>query len=231
MSGTLIPQLFLVAFDANGLRVANAKARFFLAGLATPVVVYTNKALTVAAAVPLSADASGNFPQLWLTPGTPIKVDVRDALESASLPNYPCDNIDPVPTASGNVEATWTAGEAISAGNAAYISDGSGGKTPGLAYKADSTNAYSSTLPEVGIALADVAINVAGTFRKGGQITVAGLAAGSPYYVGAAGAITVTPPSLARRLGQAISATVLDLSCDPPAGAGGYDFAQLQIFG
>jgi hypothetical protein len=46
------------------------------------------------------------------------------------------------------------AGEALTLNQCVYLSDGSGSKTSGRWYRCDAANTYSSTLPEVGIALA-----------------------------------------------------------------------------
>lgn len=142
------------------------------------------------------------------------------------------DNIAAVPQTAGNVDVPWTAGVAFNAGDLAYLSDGSGALTAGLAYKADSGNAYSCTTPEIAMAISAVAQGAVGSFRKAGQMTgLNGMTAGAAQYVGAAGAVTSAAPSLARRVGQAVSVTVLDLSADPPASSSGFDYVQLQSFG
>lgn len=233
VQGTLLSIQNDRALDANGQPVANAKKYVYQAGTNNLQTIYTTQGMTIQSANPLSADGNGVFAEIWIPPGITVDIDITTSAGTGnSLPGYPRQNVPSVPTSSANADATWTAGEAIAINAACYLSDGSGGKTAGLAYNADSANDYSSTLPEVAIAIAAIALGSQGTVRKVGQLAgQAGLAAGSAYYVGTAGAITTVAPSLARRIGQAVSAAVLDISADPPTGGGGYDYVQLQVFG
>jgi hypothetical protein len=132
------------------------------------------------------------------------------------------DNIAPVPIVHADVDITGTAGETLTAGQVVYLSDGSGAKTVGRWYKADSANLYSSTTPEVGIVPATIASAASGTIRLSGSVTgLSALTVGAKYYVGTAGAVTSTAPANQRFVGQADSATSLVLSANPPiAGLG-----------
>lgn len=233
VQGTLLSIQNDRAIDANGQPVANAKKYVYQAGTNNLQTIYTTQALAVASANPLSADGNGVFAEIWMPPGISVDIDMTTSAGTGnSLPGYPRQNVPAIPTSSANADSTWTAGEAIAANAVCYLSDGSGGKTQGLAYNGDSANDYSSTLPEMGIAISAIALGSQGTVRKMGQLGgQAGLTAGAAYYVGAAGAITTIPPSLVRRIGQAVSAAVLDISASPPSGGEQWDYVKLQSFG
>lgn len=135
--------------------------------------------------------------------------DATDALILTLNPNVP--NLT-------NVDVTGVAGEALSLGNAVYLSDGSGAKTAGRWYKADSTNTYSSTLPVVGWALAVIGSGSSGVFRLVGRVEQAlgAFVAGSTYYLTTAGGLTTVAPANRRVFAVADSTTSLILVGDPP---------------
>jgi hypothetical protein len=189
--------------------VSGAKAYFYLAGTTTAVAVYTDVGLTIPQTQPVVADANGVFSEIFLTPGTAYKVDLQSS-SGVSLPGYPADNQLAIPAAAATVDTSETAGEALTAGQVAYLSDGSGGKTAGQLYKADSANPYSSTTNTIGMVPNSIALGSTGSFRTAGQITgLSGLTVGVKYYVGTAGALTTTAPSNAHVVGQADSTTSL----------------------
>lgn len=154
--GTLWPWPIQIAWNPNGTLSPGAKANFYLAGTTTPVAVFSDVLLNTAISQPVTADGNGRFPEIYLTPGTSVKVAITDSSGTA-LPGYPADNILPVPPSSANQDVTGTAGVTLTAGLSAYLSDGSGGKTAGLWYLADSANAYSSTGVVTGILPATIA--------------------------------------------------------------------------
>ncbi len=159
---------------------------------------------------PIQLNASG-YATIYLQPGKTYKYIVTDA---NGVLQYTQDGIEAVPSSNLGQDVTWTAGDTFTIGQAAYLSDGSGGKTAGLAYLADSANAYSSTTPIIAIATAAIASGATGTFRQGGIVAgLSGLTAGATYYVGTAGALTTTAPSLARLVGVAdnTAVNVIDL--------------------
>lgn len=227
--GTLVPTPFLIAVDANGTRVSGAKAFWYLAGTSTAVAVYQDVGLTTAYSQGHAADSAGRFAEIYLSPGAAYKLDLQTPA-GASLPGYPADNILSVPTSAGNTDIQGTAGQAITAGQAVYLAaDTSGGNTPGLWYKADSGNAYSNTLPQVGIAVANIASAAIGAIRLGGQATgLSSLTVGSTYYIGTAGALTATAPANFRAMGVADSTTTLIMQV--AASGSGFDFVQLEAF-
>lgn len=212
--GTLWLQPIQHIFSAATV-VPGAKAYFYLAGSTTPVNVYSDVGLTTAYTQPVTADANGVFAEIFLTPGTAYKVDVQTSA-GVSLTGYPADNQLAIPASSANVAQSGTAGEAITAGQAVYLSDGSGGKNPAQWYKGDSTNGYSSSLAEVvGIAPASVAAGATGSFVTGGQVTGLSLTPGTDYFIGASGALTATAPANARYLGRADSVSSIVLAPQP----------------
>lgn len=215
--GTLWIQPINTVFK-GGVFVPGAKAYFYLAGTTTPVNVYSDVGLTTAITQPVVADSSnGSFQEVFLTPGTAYKVDVQTSA-GVSLQGYPADNQLAIPASSANVQQTETAGEALTAGLVAYLSDGSGGKNNGQLYKADSANPYSSTLPVIGIVPSAISASATGSFITAGQVTgLSSLTVGADYYVGTSGALTATAPSNARLVGRADSTSTLIVTGNPRA--------------
>lgn len=233
--GTLWFQPIQHLFTAFGLNAANAKAYFYLAGTTTPVNVYSDVTLQTAITQPVTADGNGIFQAIFLTPGTAYKVDVQSST-GVSLTGYPLDNQLAVPASSATVDTTETAGEALTAGQVVYLSDGQGSKVAGQLYKADSSNAYSSTAPLIGMVIASISQGATGTLRTAGQVTgLTSLTPGADYYVSTSGGLTATAPANARWVGRADSTTSIIIGPNPPPGAtgsgGGYDYIQLQVFG
>lgn len=219
-TGTLMPSPYQTLFDANGNPVNNGKVCTYLAGSATPVATYTDVNLSVANANPIRTDSAGRY-VVYLTPGVSYKFVYQDSTGTAGNCDGATvvaakDNVSAVPTTSNNVDIPGTAGETLTAGQAVYLSDGSGGKNAGQWYKADSTNGYSSSLPEIGMAPSTIASGVAGVIRITGQMTgLTSLTIGSTYYVSTTGGITLTAPVNRRAIGVADSTTTLVLTPNP----------------
>src|SRR5205823_5612832 len=194
----------------------------YTAGTSTPVATYTDVALSVANANPIIASTAGRF-TAFLTPGLSYKFTYENTPCSASAHGstlVTADNIAATPASAANVDTTGTAGEAISAGQAVYLSDGSGSKTAGQWYKADSANTYSSTTLTVGMAPSAISSAATGTIRVVGYVTgLSSLTVGANYYVSTSGAITSTAPTNRRLLGQADTATSLVLAGNPSISA------------
>lgn len=180
---------------------------------------------------PIQLNGAG-YATIYLKPGNTYKYLVYDSggLSSGVL-QYSQDGIEAAPSSSLGTDVVWTAGDTFTIGQAAYLSDGSGGKTAGLAYLADSANGYSSTSPIIAVATAAVASGSTGIFRQGGIVSgLSGLTAGASYYVGTAGALTATAPSLARLVGVADNTTTqLDVIANPTA-VSALDFLQIEAF-
>src|SRR5919198_4053840 len=209
-TGTIIPVPKQTAFSNAGAIISGAKLYSYVAGTSTPVTLYSDVNLSVALANPVIADSAGRFSEIFGTPGTSIKLVLKDA---SDVQLWSVDNIQIVPAAANNIDITGTAGEAISAGQAVYLSDGSGGKTAGSWYKGDATATYSSLLNPVGIAPSAIASGASGTIRLSGYVTgLSGLTVGAVYYIsGTAGSLTSTAPTNARIIGSADTTSSLVL--------------------
>ena len=79
-----------MAQDADGNPVSGAQAYFYDTGTTTPQTVYSDSGLTTAHPVPLVADASGNFADVYTSGSTGIKVNVTGP-DGIVLPGYPVD--------------------------------------------------------------------------------------------------------------------------------------------
>src|SRR5438105_2805835 len=210
-TGTITPSPFQLILDSAGNPVNAGCIWTYTAGTSTPVATYTDVALSVANANPIIASTAGRF-TAFLTPGLSYKFTYENTPCSASSHGatlVTADNIAATPASAANVDTTGTAGEAISAGQAVYLSDGSGGKVAGQWYKADSANAYSTTANEVGMAPSAISSSATGTIRLTGVVTGLSLTVGAEYFVGSTGAITSTAPALRRHVGHADTATSL----------------------
>lgn len=213
MLGTLAPSPWFTGLDANGKPYAAGKLYTYAAGTTNNQATYNNADLDPAHVNtnPIILDGAGRC-VIYLS-ATSYRFDLYT---SAGALVRTQDNIAAVPTAAGNVDEPITAGEALTAGMVAYESDGSGGKTQGLWYKADAATPYSSLYPNVGFVVSDIAINATGTIRKGGQIgSQAGLTAGVPYFIGTAGAVASAPAGHYRLVGWAVSTTVISILLQP----------------
>lgn len=211
-TGTYAPEPAFTGFDTNGKPLAAGKLYTYTAGTSTPVATYSDVALATPNANPIILDSAGRC-TIFLTPGVSYKFVLNDSTNTLV---WTRDNIAAIPGSVAGVDLTGTAGEALTAGQAVYLSDGSGGKTAGLWYKADSANTYSSTTPEVGMVPTSIASGASGTIRISGSVTgLSSLAVGATYYVGTAGAITSTAPANARILGVADTTSSLVLAGNP----------------
>lgn len=217
-TGTLTPSPYQVTLDINGSPISGAKIYTYVAGTATLVATYTNVGLTVANTNPIIADTSGRW-VAFLSPGSSYKFIIKDASDVVLRTQ---DNISATPASSQALDITGTAGETLTAGYGAYVSDGSGSKTAGLWYLTDATKAYSSLAGTVGVVPATIASGANGTIRVAGIITgLTGLTAGTTYYLSAStpGVLTATAPSTnVRKVGIADTTTsiVLDLNPNVP---------------
>lgn len=229
---TLSPSPYLTILDADGEPVSGALIYTYLSGLVTETTTYADAAGTTENANPIEADSAGRF-VAYLPPGvsqgwvikTPAGVTIRTI-----------DPITSVPLSATNQDVTGTFAVNVTAGQAVYLSDGSGGNNAGQWYLADADNTYSSTLPIVGMAVDDVTGGFApggqGTIRLGGTVTgLTALTVGTSYYIsGTAGSIRSTPPDNARFMGVAIATDTLVLVANPPVPVG-LTVLETQVFG
>ena len=208
-------------YDGNGDPVASGTVEFYESGGSTPLAVYTDTALTVSAGTTVTLN-SGGYPQVSGSEVTlfPLPQAYRIVLKnSAGTTIRTEDGIYALQAASSvNLDISdAVAGEALSAGDLCYLSDGSNSLTAGRWYRADADLYYASIHPELGFATAAIASGGTGTIRIGGVMTgLSGLTAGSTYYVSAtAGGVTATAPANARSVGVAISTTTLRIDISP----------------
>ncbi len=200
MSGTLTPTPYQTVLDATGVAVPNAQIWTWEAGGTVPAATYTDPDLnpvTHANGNPILAGSDGRF-IAYLVPGQSYCFEYQTAL---GVPIETVDNIEAVPSSSANLDVLGIAGTTITAGQGVYLSAGDGGLNAGQWYPWDATtNPYSSTLPEIGMAPEAIVSGATGTIRRGGRVEgLSGLTAGTDYYISTtAGALTATPPTLAR---------------------------------
>lgn len=214
---TLAPYPYYTGLDNSGLIVAGGCLWTYAAGTTTPAATYRDT-IGTANANPVILDSAGRA-TVYLVVGQTYKF----VLETACTPPAhgsvlrTQDQIAAVPPSGSVVTVTGTAGVNLTAGEAVYLSDGSGSLTAGLWYAADTSNAYSSTRAVVGLTQAAIASGSAGAIQLAGPLTLTtSLTVGVPYYVGASGAITSTAPANNQRpVGTAASTSVLILIANP----------------
>lgn len=215
---TITPPPFQTVLDNGGNIVNGACVWTYVAGTTTPIATYSDTAGTPNLN-PIRSDSAGRF-TAYLIPGNTYKFIYETTCTPPSTHGTvlrTADNISAAPTSSAVVDVTAMAGEALAAGNCAYMSAGDGGKTVGQWYKCDAASTYSSITNWVGIAPASIAGASTGSIRISGSVTgLGGFSAGSVYYVGTAGALTATSPANVRRIGQADSSTSIVVSPNPP---------------
>jgi len=227
-TGTVMPSPLFYGWDDNGDPLSGGLLYTYAAGTTTPLATYSEVTLTTPNANPVVLSSAGRA-TVYLS-ATSYKFVLKT---SAGVTVWTQDNVSAVPTTAADVDVVAIAGVAIAAGEAVYLSDGSGSLTAGRWYLTDADLAYaSSTANVVGIAPNAIAAGATGTVRVAGRVTgLSGLSAGSDYYASAtAGALTATAPSLSRLIGRADTTTSLVLAGGAPS-SGGYDYVQLQTWG
>lgn len=224
--GTVMPSPVFTAFDSNGNPISSGKLCVYTAGTATFANTYTDSTLAVANLNPVVMSSAGRA-TVFLVPGASYKFVLRAAGSSSTecttgAIQWTVDRVGAVPTSSNNLDVLGTAGEAITAGQAVYLSDGSGSKTAGQWYRADATTPYSSTTGIVGLAPSAISSVTAGTIRLNGIVTgLSALTVGTTYYLSATpGTLTATAPTNNRRpvgVADTTSSVVLTVNPNVPA--------------
>lgn len=225
-TGTIAPFPRHQFFDNNGDPCNGCLLFTYTAGTSTKLSTYSEVTLTSANANPLTLPSTGRA-TIFLTPGLSYKFILAPAtdVDPPLSPLWTVDNVGAVPPTgtATDVDISGTAGESLTAGDAVYMSDGSGGTTTGRWYKADADQVYSSsTAQAVGFATAAITTGSSGTIRRGGRITgLSGLTAGTLYYVSATGgALTSSAPTNVRAILQADATTAgVILTGEPLASA------------
>lgn len=227
-NGTIAPFPLHQWFTNAGAPAASYRLFTYTAGTSTKVSVYTTSTVSggseVAHSNPITLNSAGRPTSgIYLTPGLSYKFVLAPpgSDDPPSSPVWTQDNIESVPVGStaSNADVTGTAGETLAAGEAVFLSDGTGGNTAGRWYLTDADNTYeSSTAQNVGFATEAISSGSSGAIRVAGKITgLTGLTAGTSYYASAtAGALTSSAPTNARFLGRADSTTTLVVSQSLP---------------
>lgn len=218
-SGTISPSPWFTGFDDNGNPVSGGKLFIYTAGTTTKATTYSDVGLTTPNANPLILDAGGRG-TLFMPPGASYKFVLSPATDTDPPTNAikTQDNILSVPSSAANLDILGVAGEGLSAGQVVYLSDGSGSKTAGQWYLADSDFTYASSLAEIGMVPSSITALATGTIRLGGSVTgLTSLVVGTSYYVSStAGAMTATIAGTAPRLlGVADTTSSLILTANP----------------
>lgn len=214
-TGTIAPYVKSQWFTNDGDPASGYQLFTYEAGTSTKLATYSDANLSVANTNPIVLDSAGRA-SVYLTAASYkfVMASPTDT-DPPSSPIWTQDNVPATPTTNVNLDVPGTAGENLSAGDAVYLSDGSGGNTAGRWYKTDADNTYSSTDAD-GLGMVPDAITSGdeGSIRVTGRITgLAGLSAGTVYYISAtAGAITSSAPSNARAIAVADSTTSVILS-------------------
>lgn len=217
-TGTVAPAPKHQWFDNNGDACSSCLLFSYTAGTSTKESTFSDSALSSANSNPATLNAAGRLTGgLFLNPGTSYKFILAPANDTdpPASPLWTIDNVQSVPAANVDVDVSATAGEALSAGDLVYLSQGDGGRTSGRWYKADADLDYASvTANSMGFAVAAISSGSTGTARVTGRMTgLSGLSVGSVYYVSAtAGATTTSAPTLARKVGVADSTTSMIMS-------------------
>ena len=192
---TLTPSPWQTFFYASGAPVASGQLYTYLAGTTTPATTYSTSSGTPNTN-PIILDAAGRA-VIYLAVGS-YRFDLYDSVANGGALIKTEDNISAVPAAAAQPVASGVSGTSILAGQAVYLSDGSGGLTAGRWYLAQANNAYSSTNPEVGFALTDATIGSTISVIQTGQVlSGVSVTTGLGYYLDAVtpGSITATAPA------------------------------------
>lgn len=205
-TGTVMPSPWFTGLDDSGHPLVGGKLYTFAAGTSVNLATYSDVGLTTPNANPVVLDAAGRA-TVFLSAAS-YKFVLKDA-NGVTIRTQ--DNVSAVAPFAVNLDIDGVAGEALTAGDVAYLSDGSGGKTAGRWYKADADFDYASSLPQIAMVPNDIASSASGSFRLQGRMTLAGpLTPGATYYISnTAGALSSSAGTNTRKVGVADSATSL----------------------
>lgn len=208
-TGTVAPVARQQFLDNSGNPLSGGKLYTFASGTSTPLATYTSAALNVANTNPIVLDSAGRA-TIFLTTASYKFV----LATSADVVVWTVDNVSSVAPFNVDLDVTGVAGESLTAGDLVYLSDGTGGNTPGRWYKTDADLTYASVrAAELGFVTADVDAGNSASIRQAGRVTgLTSLSVGQDYYISAtAGALVATAPANGVRVGRADSSTSLIL--------------------
>lgn len=211
-TGTLVPWVKSQFFDNNGDPASGYQLFAYEAGTSTKLDTYSDVTLLTPNTNPIILDSAGRATIFLQAASYKFVLATDTDTDPPTSPIWTVDNVGSVPAAEVDTDVTGVAGENLLAGDAVYLSDGSGGQTAGRWYKTDASDGYSSSAAGmVGMVQAAISATVSGSIRLSGRITgLSGLTAGSVYYADATpGVLTLTPPVNARQIGMADTITSL----------------------
>lgn len=222
--GTVMPNARITYLTNTGDPLVNGKICTYQAGsVNTAQATYSDEALTVELPNPIRTNAAGRpqnasgtetnvywgqqaYKVVVLTAGSDNTCDTGTTIFSA-------DHVPAIPAIAAATDIEGTAGQALTAGQAVYLST-----SDGKWYLADAdATATSTTAGMVGVVPSNIASGATGSIRLQGRITgLSALSVGAKYYISAtAGAITATPPTNARFIAQADSTTSIVVGGNP----------------
>lgn len=213
---TLSPSPWLTFEHADGSPVSGGQLYTFQAGQGPAATTYLSSSGTPNTN-PIILDAAGRA-SIFLAPGSYFYA-LYDSVANGGALIKTQDNIAAIGGSTNQQTIPGIAGATLTDGQVCYLSDGSGALTVGRWYPAQANNAYSSTTPYVAFVIGATTSGTIGAFLPIGQV-ISGITVtvGLDYFIDAStpGAITSTPPALARYLGRADSGTSLDIAPNPP---------------
>ena len=218
MAATVIPMPKFMAFSDAGAPLSAGLVYTYAAGTTTPLATYSDSDLTTPNANPVVLDSAGRA-TIYLTASS-YKIVLKN---SAGATVYTQDNIIAAAPYNVDLDVPITAGEALTAGQAIYLSDGTGSRTAGRWYLTDSDTAAYSTVPITGFVTTALALGEEGSVRLLGQATVPGpVSVGLTYYLsGTPGAISTSAGTFVKNMGTADSTTTLIMTVATPVTPGG----------
>jgi hypothetical protein len=207
MAATVCPAPQFVGLDNSGNPLSGGKLYSYSAGTTTNLDTFSDSDLSVANANPIILDAGGRATVYLSASSYKFKLTSSDPEDVI----YTQDNVISSAPYDVDLDVPFVAGEAVTAGQAIYLSNGTGSRTSGRWYLTDSDTAAYSTLPITGFAVAAVALAATGSVRLLGRASVPGtLSVGSTYYLGATpGAIASSAGTFSKAMGVADTASTL----------------------
>ena len=136
MAATVCPPPQFVGLDNSGNPLSGGKLYSYSAGTTTNLDTFSDSTLETANANPVILDAGGRA-TVYLSASS-YKLKLTDSDDSTI---YTADNIIASAPYDVDLDVPFVAGEAITAGQAIYLSDGTGSRTSGRWYLTDSDTA------------------------------------------------------------------------------------------
>ena len=206
MAATVCPAPQFVGLDNSGNPLSGGKLYSYSAGTTTNLNTFSDSDLSVPNANPIILDAGGRATVYLSASSYKFKLT-----SSGDDVIYTQDNVISSAPYDVDLDVPFVAGEAVTAGQAIYLSDGTGSRTAGRWYLTDSDTAAYSTLPITGFAVAAVALAATGSVRLLGRASVPGtLSVGATYFLGATpGALASSAGTFSKAMGVADTASTL----------------------